>query len=268
MEGAVGMLVAAIPSRYRREELIAEVRGLLYDEGVDKVLVYDNGYSESDAARIRTALSNPRVEVIDANGWGLHRMWNAAWEWCQDQGGEVSLAILNDDIELAMGTLSEMARRLRSRDDVGMVYPETGGRRKVEEGIDRTGGLVDTGGRSLSQRGMTGHVFMFRAEVDPIVRAVPGLDPETLSAKFDERFGWWYGDEDIVLKWALAGWKIARCVGVPSKHVKMGSQSARLRDDLTPIRKADWVLFVQLYGPSNLIPAEARIARWPDAPLE
>jgi hypothetical protein len=244
------MLVASIPSRYRCEPLIAEVRGLLYEDAVDRVLVYDNGYGPDDAARIRAALSGPRCTVVDAAGWPLHRMWNAGWEWAQEQGGEVSLAILNDDVSLPLGALTELEKRLRSRPDVGVVYPEGGRFRKFEDGIG-PGPLVNTGGRLQEQRGMTGHAFMFRAEVRDI-------------EKFDERFGWWYGDDDFVLKWALAGWKVCRAVGVPVKHVGMASSKGR--PELVPIRAADGVLFRQLYP--EWVDSKARYERWPDEVIE
>lgn len=170
---------AIIPSRYEPDRLRALVRSILPE--LEAVLILDNGHDQLPRFR------SPKVIVEDARGLGLYPMWNRGRAWAS--GSKV--AVLNDDVRLARGTLRAMAEAL---DDpaVGIAYPGEG---RVTD--------------SLGPYRMTGYCFAFRADAP-----VPD---------FDEGFEWWCGDtafERAVLQAGLA------VVGVPG-NVRHESDSER-----------------------------------------
>jgi hypothetical protein len=159
-------------------------------------------------------------------------MWNDAWRNCREQGRPIELAILNDDVDLPLGALGELSRRLRRVPDVGVVYVDKN--RSPEQGC-APGPLVDTAGRTVKEDGLQGHAFMLKAELE-----VPYVD---------ERLRWWYGDDDLAMKFHLAGYGVCRAVGIGCRHVGGGNQSGqRIRDELATLKEGDLAVYKSVYG--------------------
>lgn len=226
-----------IPTRWEPERL----RRLLAVVAPDATatLLVDTGH---DPALADLGLG-PRVHVLDPEpGASIYGWWNQGWRTARQLSGEgpFNLAVLNDDVTLLPGSLSLMARCLRSRPDVGAVYPDTRHRtarspvpRRIALEIDR----APDGPREL-----TGFCFMFRGEL-----------PLPL---FDEGYTWWYGDTQFDESVRLLGYGVARVVGLPVDHRSDAEANdwAR-RPELKQIVEQDGVRWAELHQ-------EIRANRW------
>jgi hypothetical protein len=184
--------LAVIPSRYEPNRL-ASLLGTVASEA--DVLVLDNGHRPRLVAN-----DTPTIRVEDARGMGIYAMWNLGRSWARDRGYH-DVAILNDDIRILSGTLSVMARVLRSTDGTAVVYPDWTAR--LVDGLPRRPRTTATRG-TRSVNGMTGYCFMVRGELD--------LPP------FDEGFHWWYGDDAFERGVRELGHTVRRIDGLPIEH--------------------------------------------------
>lgn len=218
--------IVVIPSRYQRRSLTALVDQCLRNKCVLRVLVYDNGYEPAFFH------ADERVTIIDARGWSLYRMWNAGWDVARSMPKECNVSILNDDVALLDGALDFMSFVLRgSGSKTGLVCPNPN--RALGDGRGPSV-VVQTGPSTQWQRGtgMPGFCFMIKAElpIQPV----------------DERFYWWYGDDDLIRKVYAAGYRGLRLEGEPVHHV--GGRSARRRPELAQRKIEDKELFRRVWG--------------------
>lgn len=180
--------MAVIPSRYEPDRLRSVVDAVK-DEA--EVLVLDNGHD---------ALDLP-CRVVDSRGLGIYAMWNRGWASARHEGYD-AVALLNDDIRILPGTLRIMADALDRDTWLGVAYPDWP--LPVSAGLPERVRLEYTAG-TVSAGGMTGFCFMFRSAL----RVAP----------FDERFGWWYGDDAFERSVRRRGYRVARIKGLPCEHV-------------------------------------------------
>ena len=157
------------------------------------VHLFDNG---SDPPLDVAAEGTAGTWTHDAEGWQLHRMWNAgldaAAEHAKNKGFDKwNVAILNNDIEVPPGFLAGLEGGLRADDNNWVSYPNYHGAEIP------AGKAVATQGQGGDGRTLSGWAFMLRGE--------SGL-------RFDEQFAWWYGDSDIQKQVEAAG-KYVVCVG-------------------------------------------------------
>jgi GT2 family glycosyltransferase len=223
--------VAVIPTRYEPQRIDALVR--LIAPEVDRVIVLDNGH---DPALVFD-LAN--VEVVDTRGEGLYRQWNRG----RQLAGPVNVAILNDDIRVLPGTLRMLAAALRSRGDIGCVYPDR--HTRLKRGLPpRIRLTVDRD--PVGSRDMTGYCFMFRGELDlPL---------------FDEGYAWWYGDTQFDEDVKLAGYGVAQVNGLPIEHVSDAeAHDWQRRPELKAMVELDGQRWAELH-------AEIRDGRWHPRP--
>lgn len=172
------VIFAGIPTLGHSDLLYPLVRSLAGDQTIDAVRVYDNGIESAPLVTMVKGVEG--IEYIDARGLGLYTMWNQMIEWGRDIGANV--AILNDDIAMAPGTLDKMAKALRSDDKYWICGTNYLGK-KGGEAIEVPVGTFRHGG-------IGGWAFMVRSEVCPLI---------------DEEFRVWYGDDDLCWKIKEAG---------------------------------------------------------------
>lgn len=154
------------------------------------VVLYDNG-SQPPLTPARECM------LVKADDWPLHRMWNAGLDAAETAARELgaerwNVAILNNDLEVPPGFLSQLESGIRGHDDYWISYPNYHGSEIPDNAAMVTKGDPDGDGRSLC-----GWAFMVKGE--------SGL-------RFDEQFQWWYGDSDIQRQTEAAG-KHVVCVG-------------------------------------------------------
>jgi len=166
------------------------------------------------------------VNLLESGQFGhrIYRMWNAGVEM---SSGDY-IAILNDDIAILPGTLPLMAKILRESPGLGVVYPDQWApleRMPEKIQIQLTEGSARVGG-------MTGFCFMFR---------------RGLGVPFDERYNWWFGDDQFEFEVRAKGLTVGRVNGLPLAHVE-GTSAERRKEELGPLIKADQRLWYQEHG--------------------
>jgi hypothetical protein len=143
---------------------------LVRDPAVAAIVVVADGEAAADGvAAVLAALEAAAVTVLQVPlGAGIHVMWNAGLEALQDLGYHV--AFVNDDVTLADGCLSTMARLLDDRPEIGLATPAWDDL-AVDEFVATTG--------------FAGFCMVLARD---LVR----------EWRFDERMKWWYGDNEVI----------------------------------------------------------------------
>jgi hypothetical protein len=155
----------------------------------------------------------------------IYRMWNAGVGM---SSGDY-IAILNDDITILPGTLPMMASILEAQPRLGIVYPDQ--HAPLEGGLPEKVQIQLTEG-SARVGGMTGFCFMFR---------------RGLMIPFDERFNWWFGDDQFEHDVRAEGLQVGRVNGLPLSH-QQSTSAERRKDELGPLIRADQQLWRQEHG--------------------
>lgn len=189
-----------------------------------KILLFDNG-STDDTREL--AMSYPRLEYIYRPDSTIYEMWNEGWAIAQKRCKIPCVAFLNNDISISSRFLSTLRDALRADKNLWAVYPCYDPRTR-----DRDAGVVYTKG-TYRQGGMCGFAFMIKGEAP--IDAV------------DERFQWWYGDDDIAYKIDQAGYKIGR---VPKTYVHhIGEATSREIEGIGKLKEQDMRLWKSLGRP-------------------
>lgn len=188
--------VAVIPSRYEPDRLRALVEVVLPD--VDLLVVVDTGHDGLELP------AGPIVVLREDPDASIYRWWNAGWRAARSVSGIVNVAYLNDDVVILPGTVRMLAKALRSRPDLGAVYPDARVRTSDAPGLPRRVAL-EIERDPLCGREMTGYCFVARGELP--------LDPP-----FDEGYRWWFGDTQFDEVVRLLGYGVARVNRVPVDH--------------------------------------------------
>jgi hypothetical protein len=179
-------IAVCIPSIGRSGQMLHDLIEVCKDEA-DVVEVWDN---EETLAPI------PGIEVIRSAGASIYAEWDAFARLYDDTH---HLAFLNDDIEMARGTLT--ALRLACERGAGMasVAPAPNIAKVQPRWMPRS--VAGT----YRQGGICGWAFMVASHCYPS----EGIDP---------RFRIWYGDDDLVWKVRANGHRAVRCEGITVRH--------------------------------------------------
>jgi hypothetical protein len=208
-----------------RPTMLANLRAQLGPQ-VTGMFIFDNGY---DVA--------PK-DVIAAHGWPLHRMWNAGLSLAADAGGPHNVLVINDDVEVDPDFIARLDAALRVDPDHWIAYPNHQGLAIDHDACARTTS-DEMAGQTIS-----GWAMMLRGEA--------GL-------RFDERFGWWYGDSAMEREVRVAGKHVVCAGGCFARHLDP-CRSTFTDPERLAQAEADEALFAELYGldPATLYLARAR----------
>jgi GT2 family glycosyltransferase len=206
-----------IPVKDRLALTASLVRQLVDQGEATQILVYDNGSGPTTRRWLERAERRHDLVLVDAAGWGLHRMWNDGICRSRRRDPEADIAILNNDLVVGPSFLSGLQRGLHSAEDLWAVSPNYDDRPIC--GVQRVTSTFKDGG-------LAGFAFMAPART---FRRVT----------FDEGFRWWYGDDDFVWQIARAGGTVGIVGDVRVEHVGGGSQTVRYTTDVVACIEAD-----------------------------
>jgi len=170
-----------------RHEMTAALLRQLTD--ADQFFLFDNG----SRVPFPGAASRPTATI--------HQMWNEGLDAASAAAGGAAhdVAVLNNDLDVGPGFLTGLSRGLRSDDRNWLAFPDW-------QGLCATDGEV----RAISGREgnhLSGWAMLLRGEA--------GL-------RFDERFEWWYGDDDLQRQIETAGQRLVAVGGLRCVHLESG----------------------------------------------
>jgi hypothetical protein len=144
----------------------------------------------------------------------------------ESAGGDVPYNVLvcNDDLRIPPETIDALAGALRAADAV-VSFPDVHGLLKPGQTVT----LNTPGPVNLFTR-MTGYCFMLRGE---------------RGFRADERLVWWYGDDDLEWRAALAG-GVVRVGGVTVTH--LNPNGSMINPALAAQTAMDREVFIQKWG--------------------
>jgi GT2 family glycosyltransferase len=185
-------------------ELTRDLLGDLWGQGgYETITVFDNGSGPETRQWLAAQAAEGRIDVVDATGWRLYRMWNEGVRRARERSPICDVAILNNDLRLGPRFLPSLAEGLRSASRLLAVSPTCNGR--VVDGVEVVRGTYKSGG-------LAGFAFVVRGEAFDTLR-------------FDERFEWWFGDDDLVAQIERCGGRVGIVGATWVHHVNGGSQT-------------------------------------------
>lgn len=230
-------VAAVVPVYFANDEHVQLTEDTLLDlvdePDVQLVIVEWHGgellYQQDALARLVSVFERDRerrLRIVNARGVPFYELWNdGVRRAIAELGHDCHVAILNNDLRWVPGMLRELSVALTTHPLVGITYPDY----EADEHAP-TGELRATTG-TYRVGGMSGFAFMLDAEV---WRTVGG---------FDTKYHLWYGDDDFELRTRMAGWQVARVLGVPVTHLH--SRTTNARPDLVALTGRDAQRFEQ-----------------------
>ena len=198
-------MIVCIPSIGGSPLLVDLLHVLLCEEGVSKIYLYDNsveavtGYSPlmdllKDSAVIRDAVKFKDIIVEFNHPETIYGSWNRGI--LEARRSDQNVAILNDDIILKPGSLTA-AESVMTTDMglIGLNYFDP------EAEVSKNAGVREVVG-TYRTTGFGGFAFI--------------LPPD--SPFVDERFQWWYGDDDLAERVKQKGGRLVVALGAPVFH--------------------------------------------------
>lgn len=224
-------------------DLTKSILRQLFEQGSDKshVFVYDNG---SDARTKKWLRQQRFAEVFQADGCGIHEMWNRGAVEALARSRKANVAFLNNDLAIGPNMLATLAGALRSQDvDLMAVCPNYDGRPRLNTAnlgtpnpIQQLHGICAN--RYDGEGGLAGFCFMVRGELFQA------------GYRFPEDAMWWYGDNDLTLTLDQNGMAYAMVHDTTVEHLDGGGQTGD-----------GWVDYAETeQGQKDLA---AFLARWP-----
>lgn len=191
--------------------------GQLHEQGgFDDLTVFDNGSGRRTRRYLEHEASVGRLRHVDAAGFTLHQMWNRGADLARARDPRGMVAFLNNDLRLGPGFLAGLSSALGADAKLWAVSPNYDGR--SVQGVEYVTSTYRRGG-------LAGFAFMVKAEAFDRVR-------------FDERFEWWFGDDDLVAQIESLGYKVGIAGDVAVEHIAGGSQTVQYkRDFIEAIRR-------------------------------
>lgn len=168
--------------------------------GWDHCRIFDNG-SDDGTWEYLQELPPAKFTVMLAKDLGIYDMWDLGLKY-SDSSDHV--LFLNNDVTLHRGTIEELNKVLKIRDDYWLSYPDYNAKTFRRPGYRVTHGTYRHGG-------MSGFCFMIKR------------NKITWSPLVDPQFVWWGGDDDIAFNIEKHGGKQVRVVGLPVTHLMEGT---------------------------------------------
>lgn len=205
---------AVIPTRDRHIELTQLIDDI---GGEAETIVIDNKSDPPIDAAITYDVDPPNIS----------RMWNMGLEeaFRRAHGEPHDVAILNNDLRLGVGTLTQLSQAIRTS-TAAASFPDMHGRLTPGHTVLRT----SPGPYDLYER-MSGYCFMLRGE---------------LTIRADESMCWWYSDDDIEWRASAMG-GVVRIGGLDVRHL-YPDESTNARADLGVQAGRDRERFIAKWG--------------------
>lgn len=135
------------------------------------------------------------LELVHRPGETIYAEWNHAAAWARERGD--CLLLLNDDIAVPTGLLTELHAALDVRPEYGLITVEK------QAQLLRPTDVVPKSHAAGNRYDLLPWCAVVRPE------AWPGVDPE---------YRIWYGDDDLIWKLNEAGWKTGVLLGTGAVH--------------------------------------------------
>lgn len=216
---------AVIATRNRPKELRTCLDSI--KDQVDDIIIINNNDAYSDGDHSVYAMKDrayPDLTVLPMRTQppNLSRMWNKGLGYARRCANRDThdVAILNDDAIVPPGWFEAMGTAMREYGAAAASQPPFGSER-----LDVFDG---TGVPGVHNR-VTGWAFLLRAEKKP---------------RFDERFQWWCGDDDISM-WARNNGGLIHVPGYPVENTHANQSTKGL---LLEISAGDMQRFVDKWG--------------------
>ena len=198
--------------------------------GYDGIIVLDNGSGDETKKYLE---EQSIARVIDAEGAGIHRMWNTGMEIALERGSACNITFLNNDLILGDNFLKNLATALRAGHRLMAISPNYDGRVIPCTTIyDRICANQYDG-----KGGVPGFAFMVKGEW-----FADGY-------RFPEECMWWFGDNDILNSMLKNGYFWGITPNVTVNHIGGGGQTG------------DWDAYMA--SPVFKTDAAAFYAKWP-----
>ena len=198
--------------------------------GYDGIIVLDNGSGDETKKYLE---EQSIARVIDAEGAGIHRMWNMGMEIALERGSACNITFLNNDLILGDNFLKNLATALRAGHRLMAISPNYDGRSIPCTTIyDRICANQYDG-----KGGVPGFAFMVKGEW-----FAEGY-------RFPEECMWWFGDNDILNSMLKNGYFWGITPNVTVNHIGGGGQTG------------DWDAYMA--SPVFKTDAAAFYAKWP-----
>lgn len=221
--------IVTIPTRFDTS-FIPNIYEALKNE-VDEWLIYDNGLDDLEYEKI----ADLPIHIIDAYGDSIYQMWNRAWKIARTYYQFSNLFVLNDDVDLLPQTFNALATILRSNAELAAICPNYN--KPLKDGIGNSN--IEYVTITHGQNGLAGFAFMLKAELE-----IPYVD---------ENFQLWYGDDDLVKKIHIAGYKAAKAMDIPIAHHGAKSISKLDQTKVKTMIELDRVYFNNKYNERRTI---------------
>ena len=219
-----------IPVKDQREMTENLLNQLDRQGGYDGIIVLDNGSGDETKKYLE---EQSIARVIDAEGAGIHRMWNMGMEIALERGSACNITFLNNDLILGDDFLKNLATALRAGHRLMAISPNYDGRVIPCTTIyDRICANQYDG-----KGGVPGFAFMVKGEW-----FAEGY-------RFPEECMWWFGDNDILNSMLKNGYFWGITPNVTVDHIGGGGQTG------------DWDAYMA--SPVFKTDAAAFYAKWP-----
>lgn len=222
-----------VPVLDRLDLTTSLIHQLWNQTGWDRLTVYDNGSAEPTRRYLASvAEADDRITIRRTPKMGIYDMWRDGFDQARkEHPGAVNVAILNNDITMAKGTIDHLSAALRSRFEMVLTYPDYDlPYTAAPEGplhIRNTQGTYKNGG-------MSGWCFMLAA------------DRVTWEPLVNPSFEWWCGDDDIAAQIDAAGGQQGRVEGLGLDHVSEATAATQAWTH--EVKPLDLKRFGELWG--------------------
>lgn len=223
-------VTAVIPVKDKLELTKHVVEQLRADEGVNLIVILDNGSTDGTREWLAEEEQND-IYGLDMAGKNIHEMWNRGMDISfQERPDNTAVAILNNDLDLGKLAMSECAKALAVQPVLAAVCPNYDGRQIPPGGVVTTTEIC--AGRYDGTGGLAGFAMVLARDFAEMYR-------------FPEEFAWWYGDNDLVLTAQKQGRKLGIVGAATVEHLDGGGQTGDWMDpEVQEVLEADRQAFL------------------------
>ena len=193
---------------------------------------------------------SPRVMTYACPGWNIHRMWNFGILQACKYEFDVEISEHGADDPWPIPVVCNVGV---FNNDLELVSPHYVG--VLGEALRSDGSLAMVSGTEMDV--VPPHLPYYYAHFESGVQGNSMMVKAELPFRFDERFEWWYGDNDFGAQCENAGYALAVVVG--ARHIHLGGGSATT-NDLPPESLAK-------YHEGTMRDRERFHKKWPQIPV-